>query len=390
MGKRDKIFLGLLILAGLAARLAWVAATRGDAAHPDLASFLAPAAAMSHPYDASWREPFFVWWLWLLLKLGAESTAALRAAGGLWFAPSAALLFLAARRLLGRRAAWPAAALFAFLPAQIQSDALGLRQSVETAALLGLLFLLLETPALPGRLRLTGAAGAAAALVLTRISHLSSVFLLSAAAAWRARAWRPLALPAFVLLAAAPFFHNAKVRFGDPLYTVNLTTYFHANMEYIGRPGFPATWEEWQKDVYKPSLTFRQWAFEYHTPREFAEESARGMVRCLWIFWEKIYFSVGLATAAKWFLLVLYAAGLASALFFPPWRFALAAYLLLLWPYAFPSHVFWAGRFFVPFSPFAVLFAVLGAREAEKAALKILRRFFPSLKLPRFLPLLRA
>jgi len=352
----------LLAAAGTALRIAYVVFTWGDIAHPDLSSFTHPAGLMTHLFDTSPREPVFVWWLWPLLKSGLSSTPALRLVTLFWFLPTFFLFHAVARRYLGKTAVLVVLAAYAFLPAQIHSDSLGLRQTLEGTGLL-LLFLTIARTDTFSRKALFITAGAATLLILTRINYLASVGLLLAAAAFRLKTPRPLlaVLPAIFLLLF--HFQNNKSKWGDPLFSVNLHSYWFSNLEYIGQPGFPATQDEWQKAPYKPGLTFREWAFQRHRFSEFVKETAMGLPRCLWVFYERIYFSYKLPLAVKWGFLVLYVAGFLLALFKKGWRFLPFGLVCLILPYSFISHVFWAGRFFVPFSPLVLLLAVHTGEE---------------------------
>lgn len=352
-----------LAAAGLLLRLGYVIWTRDAAPHPDLGSFLPSALPFAHPFDTSPREPLFVWWLWLLGKLGAGSVFGIRLAGALWFAPALLLLYRLAEGLAGRRAALAAAAAYCFLPAQVQADALGLRHVLETPLLLSALLASYRAAGAPARAWVPPAA-ALGALALLRVNYAGFAVLLTALAALRLRSPRPLlaALPALLLL--LPHLAANRARHGDAFYSVNLHTAYIANMENLGRPGFPATVEEWQKDPYKSRLTTRQWLFENHSAAELPLHFLEGLGNCLWTFYEKVYFALALPAAAKRALLALYALGLALAPFSPGPRLALTWLLLLCLPYAFPAHVFWAGRFFTPFAPLALLLAAAGAERA--------------------------
>ncbi len=366
--------LGLLTILTLAARAAYVLWTRNEPPHMDLGSFLPSSLPLTHPFDTSPREPFFVWWLWLLGKLGAGTTAWIRLATSLWAAPSLLLLFRLADRLLGRGYAWAAALLYAFRPGQVMSDAVGLRHLIETTWLLLLLNTLYDDPALLRRRAWLTAAGALAVLTLTRVTYAGSGLLLLCTAGLKGRTLRPLLalLPALLLLTG--HLQNNYSRHGDALYSVNLHSYFLANLEYIGKPGFDPTFEDWQKDAYAPRLNFRQWAFGRHTPWEYVRDSAIGMSRGFWDFYEKVYFSLGLPGAAKWCLLVLYLLGLGTALAAPGLRLIPGWMLLLTLPYAFPGHVFWAGRFFSPFAPLALLLTVKGTEAAGAMAARLKKK----------------
>ncbi len=375
--KRDKHWLWGIALLGLALRFAYIYVTRQQPPHPDFVSFLHPALEMAHPFDTSPREPLFVWWLWFLAKLNIVSPAATRGATALWFVPAIFLFFTLARRLTGRRGAWAALLLYTVLPAQIQSDSLGLRHLLETVGVLALLNAVTAQAALSSAKTYSQGALAFASLVLARINYLGSAALILAENAIRSKRFRPLLalLPGIILLLF--HFQNNRTKFDDPLHSVNMHTYWFANLEYIGQPGFPEDWDEWQRNPHRASLTFRQWAFERHSPAEFVKESVLGYIRCLWIFFAKVYFASGLPAAATWGLLLIYGAGLLLSLFQREWRRLLLFYSILLWPYAFVSHVFWAGRFFAPFTPLALLFMVLALQRSELFLFPRVRRWIP-------------
>ncbi|MDA8242511.1 MAG: glycosyltransferase family 39 protein [Elusimicrobia bacterium] len=363
--------LWLLAVLALAVRAAYVFWTRTEPPHMDLGSFLPSSLPLTQPFDTSPREPLFVWWLWLLGKLGAGTTPWIRLATSLWAAPALLLLFRLSDRLLGRGSAWAAVLLYAFLPGQVMSDGVGLRHLIETPCLLLLLSTLYDDPALRRRRNWLAAAGALAALILTRVTYAGSGLLLLCAAGLKARTPRPLLalLPALLLLTG--HLRNNYVRHGDAFYSVNLHSYFFSNLEYIGKPGFAATFDDWQKDAYAPRLNFRSWAFGKHTPWEFVRDSAVGMSRGFWDFYEKVYFSLGLPGALRWLLLALYLLGLASALASPELRLIPGWMFLLTLPYAFPGHVFWAGRFFSPFAPLGLLLTVKGGGAAAALAARL-------------------
>lgn len=367
--KKPMHVLALLAAAGLAARWIQTAMTAADAMHPDFGSFLQAAEVMRAPFDTGVREPGFVWWLWILKTCGAASNAAFRGATALWFLPALAGLHVLARRFLPPWGAWAAVAFYAFLPAQVQADTLGLRHVLEAAGVVWLLAALTQEQARSPWLALATAAAAAALLVACRVTHLATVGLLLAFALLRTRrAWPLAALLPALLIAGLHMRHNAAA-FGNPTESVDRHTYWFANLEYIGRPGFPASMEEWQKDSYKKSLTFRQWAFQSHTPGEFVQETFLGYFRCLHIFFQKVYFSPGgRLQPLAWIPVGLYLFGLGLAFLRPSHRPLAAALSVFLLPYAFVSHVFWAGRFFVPVSPFVLILMVYGTCDLAARA----------------------
>jgi hypothetical protein len=271
-----------------------------------------------------------------------------------------------AERFTGTRGAWIVLFLYAILPAQIQADTAGLRHSMEVFGAVLLLGAVSRPASEWTGLRLPGQAALAfAILVLTRVNYTATGTMLLAYAALRSRRIRPIwaVVPALILLAV--HLHNNKTRHGDAFHSVNMHTYWFANLEFAGRPGFP-TEEERRLEPHRPSLKFGEWALEHHTPGEFLKETFVGVFRCLWIFFERVYFASGLPAVVGKLLLALYLIGLAMSFFRPsdrPLGFSLCLFVL---PYAFVSHVFWAGRFFVPFSPIALMLATRAAQEGER------------------------
>ena len=94
----------------------------------------------------------------------------------------------------------------------------------------------------------------------------------------------------------------------------------------------------------------------------------QGYGRIFWTFFSQVYYRVGLPAVVTGALLALHLWGMLGALGGAPGRIALAALILLSFPYAFVGHVFWAGRFFVPFAPVALGLLVAGTLDLLRRA----------------------
>lgn len=363
-----------VLAVGVAVRAVFVYITRADPPHPDLTSFLPSAVGFSHPFDTSPREPAFVWWLWGLSQIGLSGVLSVRAAGILLFIVNGTLLFFFARRCLGDRWGWVPFLLYTFLAAQIQSDTIGLRHSFETTGVLVLIETIGRDKALSGRSRWIAAATAAAGLSLLRISHLVGAALLLGFSSLRGRSVRPLLALIPAMVAAALHFQNNWARHRDPLFSINLHARWYANLEYIGKPGFDENFEEWQKDPYRPRLNYRQWVWREHRPWEVVRETLVGYQRQLWLFYRKVYFDIGLPSGVNLFLCVCLLGGYLHAFRSESGRANLAGLVLLGYPFAFVGHVFWAGRFFVPFTPLTL---VLMADAVRSVVIKSVPAFSP-------------
>ena len=251
--------------------------------------------------------------------------------------------------------AWGVGAVFAFLPAQVISDGLGLRHLMETTGVLALLWALDRATPLAPRAAGTLAAFAQAVLTLTRVSFLVSGSALIFLRALFVRSLRPVwaILPALVLV----FFHFQKNhrKNGDPLRHNNHHPYLYANLQIVCHPGFHESEEERARDPYRTTLTYRQWAFQRHTPWTFVIETGKGYGKFFWTFFNAVYFRSHLPDILRMSLLILWMGALGWALAHAALRPVLGGLLILLYPYAFVGHVFWAGRFFVPYTPIALI-----------------------------------
>lgn len=273
----------------------------------------------------------------------------------MWFLPNLFLLAALARKRLSAPIALGVGAVYAFLPAQVVSDGLGLRHLIETTGTMALLWTLDQFPTLKTKGSWWMASASQAVLTLTRVSFLVSGAGLLLLGALRARSLRPMwaVLPALVLVLF--HFQNNQRKSGDPLRSVNLHAYWYANLEFVGHPGFHATEEERQRDTYRPSLSYRQWAYEWHTPMEFVKETVKGYGKFFWTFFNTVYFRANLPGFLRITFMILWLGALLWALGHSTLWPALGALLVLIYPYAFVGHIFWAGRFFVPYAPIALI-----------------------------------
>ncbi|HNC74715.1 MAG TPA: hypothetical protein PK362_07530 [Elusimicrobiota bacterium] len=359
LSRRARLSLFAVLGLGYAARVGWIFQDKASSPHPDLPSFIEPSLRLLNPFDSGMREPGFVWWLWLIRQFGVSGFLGIRLVTALWFIGTAAFVFFLARRLLGEKRAWIVLGFYSFLPTQIQADGLGMRHLVESFGMAWMLWALLTAEGLSPSRRWVHAAASVALLVMVRISFLgsSALFLLYGALRRRSRALLAALAPALFLL----FFHfraNER-RFGDPFYTINIHSYWFANAEFIGQPGFPASFEEWQKDAHRKTLTYRQWMFDRHSPMEIVGAHLVGYYRFFWFSPEKTYFPAWFGPL-RWLALGALLVGFGTAFYSAALRPVLMAMTFYAWPYAFPGHVHWAGRFFVPVSYLFLILIVAG------------------------------
>ncbi len=356
----ERLIAAALILTGFVLRLFYIDTFRAQPFPPDVPWSV--MLAMRGAFDTVPKEPLFVWWLKALHTGGAEGFLTVRTWTVLWYVPTALALWWGARRPLGRWAL-VALALHASLPAQIAADANGERHVLETFFTVVLWGVLRAGPSAPaGRGALAGSA-AVMAMALTRL-NLGAAGLLAWATRLRGRRdFHGFAGAAILAtLAVLPHFAANRKKTGDPFYSVNLHAYWFANKEFIGRPGFAATPEEWQRDAYRPSLTYRQWAFEAHTPAAYVKETLAGYPRIFRSEIRGLLLGLKIPRAIRGGLTMLLIVGLLGGLAMSGFRSTVVLGLALLFPFAFVSHVHMAPRFFAPVYPLIAVLIALGAR----------------------------
>ena len=355
---QEKLLLGLLILLGVVFRLLFIDYFRTQPFPPDLPWGI--MQSMQSPYDTIPREPLFVWWLWGLFKAGASGFLTVRTWTFLWYIPTALVLWVGSRRLLGRWA-WVVLVLYSALPAQIASDANGERHLLETFFTV-LLWNALFIQGLPDKVKSGGrGAVALAGMFLTRINLGVSAVLAWGACVRRRNQGIVFALgllPSILLL--LPHFMANKRKTGDYFYSLSIHSYWFANKEFIGQPGFPATFEEWQTDPYRPSLTYRQWAFEAHSFRDYVTETVLGYKRILGGHFASFHLSVKLPPWIRLWLVLCMAVGLCGGFWFSAFRGSILFLATLIFPFAFVSHVHMAARFYSNMAPLIYVFIALG------------------------------
>lgn len=374
----DRLSLAGLILLGLVFRLFYIDAFRNQSFPPDVPWSI--ARAMAGWYDTFPREPLFVWWLKLLEWGGATNFLVVRTWTVLWYVPTAFLLWLGGRRLLGPWV-WLALVLHAALPVQIAADANGERHVLEAFLFIAFWVRLGTTP-IPDTFKGLGAAG----LPLVGMFLIRLNLGASAALGWlvRIRRRREILVLSPVLLACVlavlPHFADNKRKTGDPFRSVNIHSYWFANKEFIGRPGFASTAEEWQRDPYRLSMTYREWAFRAHSPGEYAKETVKGYPRILIAEIGGYLLAFKVPSLLRWWLIALFCLGLLGGVLESTLRPTVVYFALLILPFAFVSHVHMAPRFFAVLYP---LTAILIA-EGHRRAFAVVRRCFnPIRKSPR-------
>jgi hypothetical protein len=329
---------------------------------------------MKSPYDTVPREPLFAWWLWLLFKAGATGFLAVRTWTVLWFVPTALLLWTGARRLLGPWA-WVALVLYVAMPAQIAIDANGERHVVETFFTL-LLWNNLFILGLPEKGRTAWqSALALGGMFLTRIN-----LGVSAVLSWLPFVRSKAQLKVLVvcvgtaLLLLIPHFMANKRKTGDPFHSINIHSYWFSNKEFIGRPGFPATEEEWLKDVYKPGLTYRQWAFKAHSFHDYVLQTVLGYESVIVDHFISFHLAVKVPPWIRGWLAFCLAVGLIAGIFIAPFRGSLAYLACLIFPFAFVCHVHMAARFYAHMAPLIFLFIALGHKNILGTAFRFFQQ----------------
>jgi hypothetical protein len=232
------------------------------------------------------REPMFVFVAHAFLRLVVDSPYGLRL---LSLALSLMVVWAATalgRRLLGPFAGWLAGLALALNQPLAGEASRGLRLELEMLLWLAFLWgaFAWSRPRGTWKAVLIGALGGV--LVLTRSTYLPVVIPLQAMALfeWSEERWHSLRrFAAHSVLAAvltvclfAPHRYALYARHGDPLWDTAGYARWNANMEFAGRPGFPSRGELQSNGYIGPRLSYSDYLFKLHTPRELVEGTVRG------------------------------------------------------------------------------------------------------------------
>lgn len=126
-----------------------------------------------------------------------------------------------------------------------------------------------------------GLSAIGALLVLTRTTYVPIVLVLGSYAVLRQAGFKAAVGGALILVAViascvVPYRYSMSKVYGDPYYDTNLYARWNANSEFAGRPGFPTMGELQVNPFVGPRITYGEYMFGLHTPRELIEGTARG------------------------------------------------------------------------------------------------------------------
>jgi hypothetical protein len=255
MGVLAPILVALLTFLGASLRWDYLNEMRFEPPTPDAVGYREIAKAMSFFYDSDMREPLFI--LFVKASLGAlgDGDTPLRVVSYLFSVLLIPALYRVGKALFTPTAGVIAAAILASNSAWAWNGARGLRLELFTLALLALTWAIFapRPPSLRKHAAWLGLASAGVCLV-----QLASLWFCLAGAAyalWR-RGWntRAFALSTSLTLApVVPYLVYCGVKFGDPLYTVNLHVKHFRNQEYVEQGRLTA--EEMARDPYGGSRT---------------------------------------------------------------------------------------------------------------------------------------
>jgi hypothetical protein len=288
--RRWPLALSTVLILALAASLRYEGAVAfiNTALDPDAENYLALAAIMrlftetgffSAQFD--FREPGFVLAIHLFTGLFGSSDFGLRLLTVILSTASVWGVMRVARGVWGPTAGQVAGLVLAVNQRLIFESARGLRLELELVlcmAFFGLAFVR-NWSRWPGPVLAMSLVGAM--LAMTRSTYVPVVLVLGTYAVYRRAGLKAAVGGALILVAVVAAFvtphrYNLYKLHGDPYYDTSIYARWNANFEFAGRPGYP-TWEELQKDSFVgPPITYKQYMFGLHTPRELLEGTVRG------------------------------------------------------------------------------------------------------------------
>ncbi|MCX7017019.1 MAG: glycosyltransferase family 39 protein, partial [Candidatus Sumerlaeota bacterium] len=243
---------------------------------PDAQAFLGILAEARHPFDMEFREPLFLWLIWLARKALSPTNLAIQFLNSLIGAGALALAWIVGRRLGSAACGVAGMAALGMSRELWYHGARGLRPDVYIA---GLLLLVLTLWVEPGRSswRRAAAAGAVAgALALIQIMSLPVSAAMLLWFGWRRRwNWTRLAAAGALALAlASPYFWHIRRLKGDFFYESRRVATYYRDLE-LGDAAQQRQSASNRLDG--QSVSLGQYIFGYHSLGEVARRTARGL-----------------------------------------------------------------------------------------------------------------
>jgi len=245
---------------------------------PDVITYLTMAKNWTlQSFWGGFREPLWPALLAAPVRLFGASTVIPRVLGVLGFVLLAIAVQLLVRRLFGVGWGFLAGIAIAASPWLIFQSARGLRE--ETSAALVVLFGL-------GMVRLPWNGRRAVAMwALAGISGMlrwDTVIimlptLLVAHVVRRPQWWSWAVGPLAFTLIVLPLLAGNYQQSGDPFFHSNIHARFFRNAEFKGQPGFPSVAEVEKNGFAGPPITWTQYIFGLHTPKQLLARSIHGL-----------------------------------------------------------------------------------------------------------------
>lgn len=344
--RRRAAILVLLVGVGLALRYTELAGRIGGIVDPDVQAYRRYAGTMrlftEHGFFSArfdQREPGFVLLVRIVTSLLGSADQTFRLISLFFSVALIPIVVLVGRRVVGGVAATTAGLAIALNGPLLQESVRGLRTELEAVSLLAYLALAFLWTRPPDATKGAVLGLATGLLTLLRMTYLPGALALNALALWQPRALAPwagrvLLATTIAVACVAPHRYGMYQQHGDPFWDTSAYARWNANFEFAGQPGFPTLAELQSNGYVGPRLTYRQYMFELHTPREVVEGTVRGFVKLIGRMDQCT--SSGLAcVATNRVLQFLGVVGLLMALARADRRWLTAAFFLVEFPVAF-------------------------------------------------------
>lgn len=279
------LFLLVFILA-LRIRIPILIESSGRALDPDAAFYLRLAETSTGIWKTGTREPLFIWILRMVLPFFQNGNLAIRCVSFLL-----SLILLGAVFIIAKKYFNPFVGFFSafYLVHNLQINtlsAMGLRFEMIILTILLMFYLLfLHRPQKKKISSLvTGLCGGL--ILLAYLPNILLVLFTIIVKGIRER-WKILHFVTALILTfliCSPYLLYSAKNYGDPLIAVNVHAKWYRNMEFAGKPGFPARADVERNAYCGDSLTSLEYMFKLHSLKEVVERSARGFY---YIHWSK-------------------------------------------------------------------------------------------------------
>ncbi len=291
---------------------------------PDSAFYFHIAKTLRSPFATHHREPFFIWIVWMFLRILGEHPIIIRIVSLLFSFIAIWCTYFVGTRVFNKFVGIVSAFLMASSPSLGYMSIRGLRFELQIILFLLMVYLLISFSSKKPLYKAL-VLGISGGIISLAFISFTFIYIVIASMVIIKQKWRwcwALLTFSILFLMLSPYLLYCLQRFNDPFYSMNVHARYYRNYEHVGEPGF-MTEEELSKHPYagKP-VTTSEYIFGSHSPATIVGNSVKGFIA---IF--AGHYARDIVFNQSYPLLVLYIIG-AIAVLFSPQRLVLVPFFL--------------------------------------------------------------